>query len=407
MKLVFADQSFSYQLLRTIGHSVYGGADIGECLATAARIEEGDLESWYTEWLKTADRVRTHAEASLQSGQSVSARRAYLRACNYYRTAEFFLHHNPADSRILNTWQSSQECFSKAASLLSPVVEAIAIPYENTTLPGYFYRVDASGHPRPTLIVYPGFDSTLEELHFFAAAAAVMQGYNCLTFSGPGQGQLIRQQGIPFRPDWEAVVIPVLDYALTYPDVNADQLVLVGHSFGGLLAVRAIAHEPRFAACVVHGGILDMYQSFLHFFPESLQAQLKQADDATINTIVNAAMNANAIAKVTIGHGMWVFGAMTPAELLRIIQTYTLKGIAETVSCPTLVVDAAQDHFLPTDGRQIYETLAGPKDYLLFEAEEGAEEHCQVGALLLFHERLFEWLNQCLMERYEGSVAKN
>ena len=27
MKLVFEDQSLSYQLLRTLGHSVYGGVD--------------------------------------------------------------------------------------------------------------------------------------------------------------------------------------------------------------------------------------------------------------------------------------------------------------------------------------------------------------------------------------------
>jgi dienelactone hydrolase len=396
MKLVFDDQSFSYQLLRTIGHSVYGGADIGECLATATRIQEGDLESWHGEWRKTAERLHAHAQTCLKTDQPVSARQAYLRACNYYRTAEFFLHYNPADPRILTTWQRSQDCFSQAAALFSPKIEAIAIPYEDISLPGYFYRVDNSGHSHPTLIVYPGFDSTLEELHFFTAAAAVMQGYNCLTFSGPGQGQLIRQQGIPFRPDWEAVITPVVDYALTYPDVDANQLVLVGHSFGGLLAVRSTAHEPRFAACVVHGGIFDMYQSFLHFFPESLQAQLQQADDAIINAIVNAAMNANSIAKATIRHGMWVFGATTPAELVKIIQSYTLKGVAETVSCPTLVVDAAQDHFLPKDGKQIYEALAGAKDYLLFEAEEGAEEHCQVGALSLFHERLFGWLSQVL-----------
>ena len=244
---------------------------IGECLATAARIQAADLESWHAEWLKTADRLQTHAKTSLENGQLVSARQSYLRACNYYRTAEFFLHHTPTDPRILTTWHNSQKCFSKAATLFFPAIEAIAIPYEDTTLPGYFYRVDNAGSPRPTLIVYPGFDSTLEELHFFAAAAAVMQGYNCLIFTGPGQGQLIRQQKISFRPDWEAVIAPVVDYALTYPEVDAEKLVLVGHSFGGLLAVRAIAHEPRFAACIVHGGIFDMYQSFLHFFPESLQ----------------------------------------------------------------------------------------------------------------------------------------
>jgi hypothetical protein len=57
MKLIFQDQNFSYNLLRTIGHTVYGGADISECLTTASRIEDGNYEQWYIEWRKTADRV--------------------------------------------------------------------------------------------------------------------------------------------------------------------------------------------------------------------------------------------------------------------------------------------------------------------------------------------------------------
>jgi len=40
MKIVFRDPEFSFQLLRTIGHTVYGGADIGECLSTSYHIEE-------------------------------------------------------------------------------------------------------------------------------------------------------------------------------------------------------------------------------------------------------------------------------------------------------------------------------------------------------------------------------
>jgi len=50
--------------------------------------------------------------------------------------------------------------------------EAVEIPYEGTTLPGYFYRVDDSDTPRPTLIITGGFDSILEELYFFGAPAA-------------------------------------------------------------------------------------------------------------------------------------------------------------------------------------------------------------------------------------------
>jgi hypothetical protein len=35
------------QLLRTVGTAPYGGADVGECLATAARIDGTNLTSWH------------------------------------------------------------------------------------------------------------------------------------------------------------------------------------------------------------------------------------------------------------------------------------------------------------------------------------------------------------------------
>src|ERR687898_1682320 len=103
MKVVFQDPTFSLELLRAIGETYYKGADIGECLSTAYRIKEGDFESWHQEWLKTARRINKYADESLAAGHTVSACEAYLRACNYYRAAEFFLV-NPTDSRIQTTW---------------------------------------------------------------------------------------------------------------------------------------------------------------------------------------------------------------------------------------------------------------------------------------------------------------
>jgi hypothetical protein len=102
MKIVFQDPTFSLQLLRAMGETYYKGADIGECLSTAYRIKEGDFESWYTEWLKTAKRVHKYAEDCLAAGHKISAREAYLRASNYYRVAEFLLI-NPEDPRIQTT----------------------------------------------------------------------------------------------------------------------------------------------------------------------------------------------------------------------------------------------------------------------------------------------------------------
>ncbi len=43
------DELLGAQALRTMGAAPYGGADIGEYLATLARVRGTDLESWHRE----------------------------------------------------------------------------------------------------------------------------------------------------------------------------------------------------------------------------------------------------------------------------------------------------------------------------------------------------------------------
>jgi hypothetical protein len=173
VKLFFDDQDFDSQLLRAISYTAYGGADIGECFETASRIKVGDRDSWYEAWTKTADRMKTDAEESLRGGHTSSARRAYMRASNYYRAAEFYVRDDPQDPRSLQGWQSSHDCFAEAARLYDPPFEAVEIPYEDTTLPGYFFRVDDSEKQRPTVITMTGMDGYLEETYFGVGAAAL------------------------------------------------------------------------------------------------------------------------------------------------------------------------------------------------------------------------------------------
>jgi len=397
MKIVFQDPTFSLQLLRVIGETYYKGADVGECLSTAYRIKEGDFESWHEEWLKTAKRIRKYADDSLAAGHKVSAREAYLRASNYYRVAEFLLL-DPEDPRIQATWGVSKECFSKAARLFSPPFEPVEIPYERTTLPGYFYRVnennDSSRAIRPTLIVHGGFDSTLEELYISAAAPALERGYNCLTFEGPGQGGVIRKQKIPFRYDWEKVVTPVVDYAFSRPEeIDPKRIAIMGISMGGYLAARAVAFEHRIAACILNDGVFDGYEAFASGFPKSLLTVIDNGNSEFVNTFLNNLSESNPNIRFNMEHGMWTNGANTPFELVQGSKNYSIKNVAQNIKCPTLVLEAEQDDSFPGQSKRVFEALTCPKKHIVFTAEEGAEEHCQCGAAALSNQRIFDWLD--------------
>ncbi|MEU7058187.1 hypothetical protein [Streptomyces sp. NPDC046197] len=88
-RLLFpGDAQFWYETLRSFGHVAYGGADFGEVVATSRRNTEGDYGSWYEEWPATANRVAGEAQRALEAGHPVSARDGFLRASNYYRSAE-------------------------------------------------------------------------------------------------------------------------------------------------------------------------------------------------------------------------------------------------------------------------------------------------------------------------------
>ncbi|MFD8866518.1 alpha/beta hydrolase family protein [Streptomyces sp. NPDC059590] len=223
----------------------------GSCLHLSPRRDRE--EAWSVRWAATAARIERIGRDALAAGHRVSAREALLRASNYYRTADFYRRENPAaDAESARLAEASQQTFADAAALLDTPARALRIPYEDTTLPAYLFLVDESGTPRPTLLYHGGYDSTLEENYLALAAGALRRGYNVLAFDGPGQGSTVREQGLHFRPDWEAVVTPAVDFALTLPEVDPERLTLVGTSLGGYLAARAAAFEHRIAACVLH-----------------------------------------------------------------------------------------------------------------------------------------------------------
>src|SRR5215813_13258824 len=212
---VFVDDDFEFQFLLALGQTYERAADVGECFAAAAAITDGDYDSWFDTFSELAERIRGEADASAAAGHVVSAREAYLRAATYYAQASFFADGTHDPTRLVPTWEAHRAAFDAFAARLDPPTEPVRIPYEGTTLPRYALTVNTSGTPRPWLIMNNGSDGTAADMWAQGAAAALRRGYNVLIFDGPGQGAALYRQQLFFRPDWEQVITPVVDWLLT------------------------------------------------------------------------------------------------------------------------------------------------------------------------------------------------
>ncbi len=390
---------FWYETKRAYGASSYGASEFGEVMATVNRIASGDQDSWYNEWNATAERVFAEAEAQHAAGHRISARDSYLRATTYFRNSEFFLHGNPDDARIDSAYEKSILAYKSCCALYDPPILPVEIPYENRTLPGYFHRVDDSDSKRPLFLMHSGFDGSAEELHGEGARAGIERGYNVLTFDGPGQYGPIHRERLPFRPDWEKVVTPVVDYALTMGGIDPGKIALMGVSLGGYLAPRAAAFEKRVSALVANDGVYDYGVANLGGpMPPKQRAAVEAAftakESPEIDRKLQEMMHASPIAAWALTHGMFVTGTSSPRAYVAATLSYHLRdGIAEKISCPTLVLDAEEDMFFKGQPEELYEHLTCPRTLMRFTAAEGAGAHCQVGAHRLAFARIYDWLD--------------
>ena len=84
---------------------------------------------------------------------------------------------------------------------------------------------------------------------------------------------------------------------------------------------------------------------------------------------------------------------MTP-QSLPIPQTRVPSARSSSL-CPENA-EKASEAVAGGQGKELYEALRCPKNYVLFTAEEGADGHCEGGAQVLFHRVAYDWLDKTL-----------
>jgi dipeptidyl aminopeptidase/acylaminoacyl peptidase len=341
-----------------------GGADFHECHRVAERIKVGDGESWYQEWHAAGERVEKLAIMEKQNGRPITARDAYLRAHNYYRTAQFFL--IGSDERKKDSYVQSVACFHAALPYFDNPPERVTFPFEGSHLSGYYYRPLGAARQRHATIAYlGGVDIISEELYFFAAQQMLQRGFGVLCFDGPGMGEPLRVRGIYARPDYEVAIQAAVDYLVQRPDVDPDKISLVGQSMGGYYGGRGAAKEPRLRAAILWGACYDLLDDIYDFWP-SVRPQVE-----------------------------WVIGATSEADARKKLKDFTLKGVLKDAKCPVMVTHGQDDTLVSVSAaHKTYADLPEPKNLRIWTEAEGGSIHLMNDNRVEALPYMLDWLRE-------------
>ena len=409
---LFTDPDMNFQASFALGETAYGAGEAGEILATANRINAAGAtyQSFYDEFTATAERLAKRAEDILNAGYHASARSAFLRAAQYYNQALFFVLGTSTPDHEEDVFRLMQRNWNVATLLFDPVPEPVRIPYEQIALPGYFFTTPLGTGPRPTVIVMNGSDAQDIDVYAFGAAAAIERGWNALIFSGPGQGSTLFERKIPFRPDWEKVITPIVDFLVARKDVDPQHIALTGWSFGGSLVTRAAALEKRIAAVCADPGFVSIWDAY----PASLRKLFANgATQAQVNQIWqhDIVPGMTPQQRFTMAKRSEIFGPQyletaragkTLTDFWSFGQTlmqYDITQFAPRVTAPMLVTQYEHDQFFPNGGRHLYDLLTCPKTLFTFTAVEGAGEHDAPLAPQRRNQVVFDWLEETLKLR--------
>lgn len=382
-KVFFRDPSYDGQLVRTLAAATVEAADLGEAMATARRVGKPSGTAWHAAWARTAGGAATVADAARRSGDGVTARHAFLRASEYFRQAYYFIRSDLDDERLQAAYRSHVEMFEAACLLMDHPAEQVRIPYDGTELKGYLFAPDRTGVARPTLLFPCGDDSTAEA-GWVNVPPALQRGYNILVFEGPGQGEALFTQRLFFRPDFERVLTPVLDWLLARPEVDRTRLGIVGRSFAGYLAPRGAAFDDRLAALVCDPAQPDLAARLAPGLAGKVAAPVVKVQmriDEDRSEFFRARM---------VAHGLDSIGRYF-AEL----RQFNMLPFAARITCPTLIVEAEND-FAGGSGESLHDALTAPSEIVHLTAAEGADGHCAGLGQEIWAGVVYGWLERTL-----------
>ncbi|MFQ5998188.1 MAG: alpha/beta hydrolase family protein [Candidatus Bathyarchaeia archaeon] len=330
------------------------GVDYVDLVKIWANITEPD--DWCAKWMDEALVHEKIAEEAFAQGDTITAGEAFWKASLYNHYGQFMEWDNR--SRKSDAIQRKVQAYNRGAPLFKPPAERIEIPFESASLPG-FLRVPTDKSNPPCVLLIGGLESTKEEYYAFENLCQ-RRGLATFAFDGPGQGEAYYK--LKARPDFEKATSVVLDYLQNRKEINSDKFGVIGRSLGGYYAPRSAAFDKRIKACVAWAVIYD-FRTW-----DKMSAELKNGW-----TYISDKKN-------------W-------EEAQQFFKSFTLKGVAERISCPLYILQGKLDDICPAEQAEWLAKEAKGSTKLVIE-ENGT--HCAHNMSHIVRPRMADWLAKTL-----------
>jgi dienelactone hydrolase len=353
-------EEYSQQFMRVLGTAQEGASTISECFHAAKLVDPGNDESWCAAWQHVAEINRARGDDAFAKGRLNAATANWLRASNYYRTAEAFL--VSKDPRRKQLLRSMKKCSRQFLEHIRPKGEVVRIPYEDGFLEAYFIESPSIGPLLPVVICVGGADIYKDDLLYTVRQSAASNGLSVLLIDTPGTEAVMDENKLSSRVDVEVPIARWVDYLVSRGDVDPSRIAIYGSGLGGPYATRSASHDPRFAAAVCDGGLWDRHE---RLFVANRRA-------------------AGARDEVTDGDR---------------VRLAAEDHLGTKVKCPYLMTIGQHDFLAVDDAMDVFKASrrAGmPVDLKLFSGEETAASPGHVDNPTLANEFIFEWIRERL-----------
>ena len=320
-------------------------------------------------WREKAEHDENLAKQAQKQGFNTTATEHYDHAIEGYRMAQhpIFYDDNPVK---ISTYNKLSEMVDRRSEVASYPIERVEVPFDDGKTISCLLHLLPDRRKAPCVIYVPGMDQSKEAFPKAVNNPAIARGMHILSMDGPGQGNSNIQKIRAVGDNYERAGAAVMDYLQGREEVDSEKIGVYGISMGSYWSLRLASYDHRAAALA--SGVACFNPNNTIFSQSS--PRFKQVF-------------------------MYMAGMEDEDEFDKMAKDMTVKGYADKITCPTLLVTGEFDPLCPLeDAIEVYQDLTCNKEMWVIEDQFHPLWGLPNLGGLDCHQYVIDWLHRVLLD---------